>query len=792
MARPALKAAVLLALGIAAAPVATLAEPANLDIVPRPQSAEWGPGRPVRLGAGSVVVTPRGDAGARTAAAFLEDLARRSRGLLLRPGPQRGHSAVVFARIAGPADSEAYRLRIGDGRIRIEASSDAGLLYGAVTLWQLMTAEPGRGPVTLRSLVIDDRPRFAWRGLLLDSARHMQSPAFILETLDAMALHKLNILQWHLTDDQGWRLPVAAYPKLTEVGAWRAEPSLGAPPTDPKTGKPRLYGGSYSLADIRRIVAHARARGVTIVPEIEMPGHALSALLAYPELSSGPVPDRSLQSDWGLIPDAFGVDPPVFIFLDKVLSEVSDLFPGPYVGVGGDEVPLDLWKASPAAQARIKALGLADESALQNWFLHQVDQILRKRGKRLVGWEEILKGGPLPADAVVSSWQGAASAVTATEAGHAVVMAIAPTLYFDNRQSVLASEPPGRGWVVGLKDVYGLDPANPPLPPAKPPVAGAPPPPPLVLTEADKARILGLQGNLWTEHVRTDERAGLMTWPRAAAVAEAGWTPQALRAWPDFLARLPAEQARFAAIGLAEDPGALAVDLQATEEPGGKAKVVLSNQTNYGQVRYTLDGGPVSAGSSAYSAPLDLALPARVRAAAFVGSRRISPDLDQRLDAASVRTRASQQLTLCPGTLPLNLEGQPTVNGRRPVFLIQIMNPCWTWADIDLTAVTHVRLTLAATPDNLQLGPQASQVIHQPSDSPTGDIEVRLDNCDSGERLAFAPLPTPRAEVAIDLDLPHREGSHTLCFVHADGGRPGPIWGLEKVELNPAAGASHG
>lgn len=787
--------AVLLAFGITAAAFASKAAPINVDVVPKPLAAEAGEGRPVRLGSGTVVVTPRGDAGAKIAAAFLENLARRSRGidLVSTGGAAPARTAIVFVRTVGPAGNEAYRLTSGDRRVRIEASSDAGLLYGAVTLWQLMTGEPGRGAATLPSLVIDDKPRFAWRGLLLDSARHMQSPAFILKTIDWMALHKLNVLEWHLTDDQGWRLPVAGYPRLTEVGAWRLPPSLGAPPIDPKTGKPRLYGGFYRLTDIRRIVAHARARHVTIVPEIEMPGHALSALLAYPNLSAGPVPARAMQSDWGLIPDAFGVDPPVFAFLDKVLAEVTELFPGPYVGIGGDEVPLDLWKASPRVQARMKALGIADEAALQNWFIRQVDRSLEKRGRRLVGWEEILHGGPLPPDAVVLSWQGAASAVTAAEAGHGVVLAIAPTLYFDNRQSAQASNLPGRGWVVSLKDVYTLDPANPPLPPVKPAVAGAPPPPALALTDADRAHIIGVQGNLWTEHVRTDDRAELMTWPRSAAVAEAGWTAQSLRAWPDFIARLPAEVSRFAVIGLAEDESALAVDVEAAPAAGGKAQVVLSNQTNYGQVRYTLDGGSPTSASPAYSGPFDIALPARIRAAAFVGARMISPGLDERLNSITVHTRVSQQLTLCPGTLPLNLEGQPAASGRRPVFLIQIMNPCWIWPDVDLTGVERIRLTLAATPDNLQLGPQASQVIHRPSDSATGEIEVRLDNCDTGERLAAAPLPSPKAEVTVELELPARAGTHALCFVHADGGRPGPIWGLEKVELAPkAAGTNHG
>ena len=222
--------AAVFAFAIAAAAFTSKAAPISVDVVPKPQAVAAGAGAPVRLGAGTVVVTPRGDKGARTAAAFLEDLARRSRGLVLAPAVAPARTAIVFARTAGAANGEAYRLTVGDRRIRIEASSDAGLLYGAVTLWQLMTADPGRGAVTLPSLAVDDKPRFAWRGLLLDSARHMQSPAFILETIDWMALHKLNVLQWHLTDDQGWRLPVAGYPRLTEIGAWRgaAQPRRAA------------------------------------------------------------------------------------------------------------------------------------------------------------------------------------------------------------------------------------------------------------------------------------------------------------------------------------------------------------------------------------------------------------------------------------------------------------------------------------------------------------------------------------------------------------------------------------
>jgi hexosaminidase len=667
------------------------AEPIHLDIIPKPSGATAGAGAPIWLRPGARIGVAPGDAAALADARWLADLAKRSRGLALTPAV--GGGTILFKRLPGATTSEAYRLEIGRGRVVISAASDRGLVWGVASLWQLMTARPGRGAAGLDPLVIDDAPRFAWRGLMLDSARHMQSPAFILNTLDWMALHKLNVLHWHLTDDQGWRIPIEGYPRLTTVGAWRTPAGFG---------RQAPYGGFYTRAEIRQIVARAGARGINIVPEIEMPGHALSALLAYPALSASALPPKTMQSDWGQIPAAYGVDEPVFVFLDRVLNQVMDLFPGRFVHIGGDEVPLDLWKASPAVQARMKALGVANEAALQNWFIRRIDRTLEARGRRLIGWEEIFQGGPLPPSAAITSWQGASSAVAAARAGHDVVLAIAPTLYFDNRQASGVSEPPGRGMVVRLRDVYALDPAAPPL------TAGAP-----AFTDADRTHLLGVQGNLFTEHVRTDERAAKMIWPRAAAVAEAGWTPQAQRAWPDFQARLPSEFSRFATLGLDEDPSAL------SPEPA----------------------------------------------------------------APQANVRASQQLAVCPDGLPLNLEGQPTAGGRRPVVLVNIMNPCTTWPDVNLAGVTSVKLTLAAMPFNFQLGPDTAHVVHRPSNAPGGEIEVRLDDCDKGERLLARPLPAPQAEIRLEAPLPARTGVHRLCFVYANGEKLDPLWTVERVEL---------
>jgi hexosaminidase len=411
----------------------------------------------------------------------------------------------------------------------------------------------------------------------------------------------------------------------------------------------------------------------------------------------------------------------------------------------------------------------------------------------MIGWEEILKGGPLPPDAAITSWSGAQCAVTAAKSGHDVVLGIAPTLYFDNRQSDLATEPPGRGWVVSLHDVYALDPGAPTIPPPPPATPGAVPAAPMMLSEADRAHILGVQGNLWTEHIRTEDRLARMAFPRAAAVAEAGWTAQGDRDWPGFLARLPTEMARFSRLRLAEDDSAFAIDLKATPDGMGAATVTLANQTGFGQVRYSLDDQRPTAASDPYTAPLRVTLPARLRAATFVGPRQISPVLEKMLDKASVRTRVSQQLTLCPGTLPLVLEGQAGEGGTRPAFLVQIMNPCWIWPDADLADIAAVKLDVVAAPFNLQLGADLAKVVHRPASTPPGEIQVRLDDCDTGELLAAAPLAEGRTRLEATVTLPPRQGVHALCFAYA-GARNDPIWGLRQVELVPRIleGREHG
>jgi len=508
------------------------AQAGEASLVPRPASDVSGTGS-FTVSAATPVEAGGSDKAARDAADRFLDLLTQSGAVPLHEG--HGPNAIRFVTDKSIKGKEAYRLTVSPSGVVIAASQPAGLFYGAVSLWQLLTAEPGDGPVTLAARTINDSPRFAWRGLMIDSSRHFQSPAYIKHFIDWMAVLKLNLFHWHLTDDQGWRLEIKHYPKLTEIGAWSV-PAGQAPAADidPATGKPRLSGGFYTQDEVRDIVAYAAARHITILPEIEMPGHAAAAIAAYPELGTEPVTGGRPSSDWGVHYYLYNIDDSTFVFLENVLTEVMELFPSPYIHIGGDEAVKDEWKASPKIQTRMKELHAGTEDELQAWFVRRIEAFLEQHHRRLVGWDEILQGGIAP-HATVMSWRGIDGAIAAARAGHDTILSPAPTLYFDNRQGESPNEPPGRGKVISLQDVYGFDPM------------------PAGLTAAEAKHVLGVQANLWTEHVRTEEQVSRMTYPRAAALAEIGWTHHDKVDWQDFSARLATERARYARLGLKDD-----------------------------------------------------------------------------------------------------------------------------------------------------------------------------------------------------------------------------------------------
>ncbi|MFC8233389.1 beta-N-acetylhexosaminidase [Streptomyces sp. NPDC057284] len=470
-------------------------------------------------------------------------------GLSLPPGAE-GKDNTILLRIDPALEPEGYRLSTGTGQsVVITGGSPAGVFWGAQTLRQLLGPEAfRRAPVSdgVRASVpfadIEDRPRFSWRGMMLDVSRHFLPKDDVLRYLDLLAAHKLNVFHFHLTDDQGWRVEIKRYPKLTEVGSWRSRTKHGHRASELWDETP--YGGHYTQDDIREIVAYAAERHIRVVPEIDIPGHSQAAISAYPELGNTDVIDTTALSVW----DTWGVSPNVLAptdntlrFFEGVFEELLGLFPAatsPFIHVGGDECRKDQWKESPTAQARIRELGLADEDELQSWFIRHFDRWLTARGRRLIGWDEILEGG-LPDGAAVSSWRGYAGGIAAAEAGHDVVMCPEQQVYLDHRQDGGPDEPMPIGYVRTLEDVFRFD----PVPPG--------------LSEEAAGHILGTQANVWTEVMQNRSRVDYQVFPRLAAFAEVAWSAlpaPADRDFADFERRMTAHYARLDALGVEYRP----------------------------------------------------------------------------------------------------------------------------------------------------------------------------------------------------------------------------------------------
>lgn len=775
-------AASVLALWTAASPVmAAIDAPA---LTPKPQTLEIHAGAFTVLD-GAVIDLPSGDAGARAAAERLKDLVARTRvfGLVLGEGREARPGRISFVRRDGVAGGpEAYELDVGPNGAVVSASTDAGLYYGAETLWQLMSQETARvHAISIPVLHIHDAPRFAWRGVLLDSARHFQSQAEIERLIDEMAVHKLNVFHWHLTDDQGWRIEIRKYPRLTEIGAWRTPAGAAGRAVDPITKKPKAYGGFYTQEQIRQVVAYAAARHITVVPEIDMPGHASAAIAAYPEWGSNPNPPKSPPEDWGVLPNLYNPNEKTVAAMQDVLSEVMDLFPSRFIHVGGDEAVKAEWKASPDVQAQIKALGLKNEQELQAWFIGRMDSFLTAHGRRLMGWDEILEGGVAPGAAVMS-WRGIDGAITAARAGHDTVLSPAPVLYLDNRQSDAADEPSGRGYVLDLKQVYGFDPA------------------PASLTPAEQAHVLGLQANIWTEHIQTDDRVQHMAFPRAAAVAEIGWSPASGREFADFARRETVDIDRDRALEFGDAWSAFAPRLTADPDTAGKARLTLSNQSGVGQIRYTLDGSEPTPASPAFEKPIQAPAPVRVRARVFDGVRPVAPALDERVDFGQLHTRASQELKTCSDRVTLDLGQDPPGKGPRPAFAVDIMNPCWLWRDADLDGVKAISASVGTLPYNFAFATDNDKAFPSSAPGPAlaapttkdGELEVRLDGCD-GAPVAVLPLG-PAASKSAVTTLPAAalkgvSGRHDLCFRFTGKDRD-QLWVVSRIRLLEEAAKS--
>lgn len=506
---------------------------------------------------------------------------------------------------------EAYSLEIDRKSVHITASSPAGIFYGIQTVRQLLPPEFESGKVDstiiweLPYIYIEDYPRFSWRGMHLDVSRHFFPVDFIKRYINLIAMHKMNVFHWHLVDDQGWRIDIKKYPRLTGVGAWRVDredqPWNARAPQ--KSGEVATYGGFYTQDEIRDIVKYAEERFITIVPEIEMPAHVTSALAAYPEYSctGGPftVPTGGL---WPISDIYCAGKDETFEFLEDILTEVINLFPSEYIHIGGDEADKTEWEKCADCQARIKDEGLKDEAELQSYFIKKIEKFLSENERKLIGWDEILEGG-LAEGAAVMSWRGMSGGIEAAHSGHYVVMSPGSHCYFDHYQGDPSTEPKAIGGYTTLKKVYSFDPV------------------PEALSFDEEKYILGAQANLWTEYIQDGDHAEYMILPRMTALAEVLWLPEENLDWKDFSRRINSFYKRLDIMGLNYSRGSYRVDIQAEyDEQQKSVKVTMETEFPDAEIQYTLDGSDPGKDALVYSEPLVLDSTTSIKASVITNS----------------------------------------------------------------------------------------------------------------------------------------------------------------------------
>jgi hexosaminidase len=507
----------------------------NFDLVPVPAQLKASPGQFTVNSNTQIVLNPVSPE-MHNAVVILNDLLNRSAGYKLQITESAVAANAIVCKI-NPAISnpEGYKLSVKTNRITLEAQTPQGIFYGIQTIRQLLPAQIERPFLsnvawTVPCVEIEDAPRFGYRGLMLDVSRHFMPKEFVMKFIDMLAYHKMNTFHWHLTDDQGWRIEIKEYPKLTQTGAFRNR-TLEGHYTIPEKRKwdNTRYGGFYTQKDIKEVVAYAQKRFVTVIPEIEMPGHAIAALASYPELSctGGPFEVEGL---WGVFNDIYSPKEETFTFLEKVLDEVADLFPSKYIHIGGDEAPKLRWENDAYCQELIKKEGLKDEHELQSYFIKRIEKVVESKGKRIIGWDEILEGGLAP-NATVMSWQGESGGIEAAKQKHDVIMTPTTYVYLDYYQANPETEPLTIGGFLPLWKVYSYNPM------------------PAALTADEAKHILGVQGNIWTEYIKTPEQAEYMAFPRGAAIAESGWSPDAKKNYTDFKERMIRQFKRYDGIG---------------------------------------------------------------------------------------------------------------------------------------------------------------------------------------------------------------------------------------------------
>jgi len=519
--------------------------------------------------------------------------------------PKAGNSICLKTDASLKMNEEAYSLVVSKSGIIITAADSKGLFYGIQTLLQLIPAKINTsGSVSVPCLKIVDSPRFGWRGMHLDVSRHFFPKENLKQFIDIMAMYKLNVFHWHLCDDQGWRIEIKKYPRLTEIGAWRIDEapdkwSYFTKNGDGKTDK--SYGGFYTQEDIKEIVAYATERNITVLPEIEMPGHMAAVLFAYPELSCSGKPwvkDPKLAFEFS-DPYCAGNEK-TFGFLEDVLKEVMDLFPSHYIHVGGDECKKGPWEKCPKCQARMQTEKLKNVAGLQSYFISRIGKFINSKGRSLIGWDEILEGGLSP-NASVMAWRSEEGGIEVAKLKHNVVMVPSHTLYFDADQT----ENLAAGQLSHLNRIYNYDPV------------------PANLPAGNTGYILGAQGCLWTENVYNYNILQIELLPRIAALAEVVWTNNDRKNYPGFLSRLESQFYRYDKMGMAYYINA-PVGLDSIFTNGGSHSFALKNELPFGEIRYTTDGTAPDLNSLLYEKPLSIEAGTQIQARTIYPNGKMS------------------------------------------------------------------------------------------------------------------------------------------------------------------------
>jgi hexosaminidase len=559
------------------------------------------------------IVVPNGESGVKRVAQLLAERLKLdgTKVAIVDLNAAKTTSNVIYfiKTTKNDVGTEGYKLTVSPQQINIYAATDQGAFYALQTLFQLLQNEV-YAPKNIRKINwkvpcvdIEDQPRYSYRGLHLDVARHFFPVSFVKKYIDLLALHKMNTFHWHLTDDQGWRIEIKKYPKLTEIGGFRRETLIGHYSASPQKFDGQRYGGFYTQSEIKEVVAYAAARFVTIIPEIEMPGHALAALSAYPELSCDSTKTYEAAREWGVFDDVFCPSETTFNFLQDVLSEVADLFPAKYIHIGGDECPKTAWKKSAFCQALIKKEGLKDEEELQSYFINRIEKFVKSKGKRIIGWDEILEGGLAP-DATVMSWRGTEGGIAAAKQDHDVVMTPGTHCYLDHYQAEPETEPVAIGGLTTLEKIYSYEPT------------------PAVLTDAQAKHILGAQGNVWTEYMATSDYVEYMVFPRAIALSEVLWSPKSKRDYTDFIERLQPHLKRLDRLNVTYAKRLF--DVKSALKVGNSApSVSLTSAARTGDIRYSIDGNEPNINSKVYTQPIGIDKVTTVKSLVFQNGKAV-------------------------------------------------------------------------------------------------------------------------------------------------------------------------